>query len=275
MAACLWGVGDFSGGMGVKAAGRSTGAALRVVLLSHLTSFCFLLLTVSLRKDALPHGSAAAWGIAAGVAGGLSLTAFYVAISRGAMGAAAAVSGLLAAAIPAIVAISTDGLPGWRKLVGFLVAGVAIWMIAAEPASERAERSTMWLAVGAGAGFGLYFVALKYAGAAGPVWPMACARVGSISTCGLLLLLLRGAGAVTITRRVGGWVLSTALFDTTGNLLFVAATRAGRLDVAAVLASLYPASTILLAAWMLKERPTARQGWGMAVAAGAVVLIAG
>ena len=70
-------------------------------------------------------------------------------------------------------------------------------------------------------------------------------------------------------------MLGTALFDTSGNLLFVAASRAGRLDVAAVLASFYPASTILLAAWLLKERPTQRQGWGMAVALVAVVLIAG
>jgi drug/metabolite transporter (DMT)-like permease len=61
--------------------------------------------------------------------------------------------------------------------------------------------------------------------------------------------------------------------DTSGNLLFIAATRAGRLDVAAVLASLYPASTILLAAWTLHERPTRRQGWGMAVAVAAVVMI--
>jgi drug/metabolite transporter (DMT)-like permease len=152
-------------------------------------------------------------------------------------------------------------------------------MIAAGPSgnssNDKAERSTMWLAIAAGAGFGFYFVALKYASGAGPVWPMAMARMGSISTCGLILLVLRGAGTVRITRKVVAWVLSTALFDTSGNLFFVAATRAGRLDVAAVLASLYPASTILLAAWMLKERPTKRQGWGMVVAAGAVALIAG
>jgi drug/metabolite transporter (DMT)-like permease len=69
------------------------------------------------------------------------------------------------------------------------------------------------------------------------------------------------------------WAMSTALLDTSGNLLYIAATRAGRLDVAAVLASLYPASTILLAAWTLRERPTRRQGLGMAVAVAAVVMI--
>ncbi len=70
------------------------------------------------------------------------------------------------------------------------------------------------------------------------------------------------------------WSLSTALLDTSGNLLFVAATREGRLDVAAVLASLYPASTILLAALALGEHPTRRQALGMATAVIAVVLIA-
>ncbi len=276
-AAALWGVGDFSGGMGVKTAGGGAGAALRVVVLSHCVSFCVLLLIAGARRDAFPHGAALACGIAAGVAGGLSLTAFYVALSRGAMGASAAISGLLAAAIPAMVSIAVDGAPGWRKGAGFVVAGVAIWLIAAGDA-EREELSTVWLAVGAGVGFGLYFVALRFAGSAGVIWPMATARMGSISTCGLILLALllkRSGEPVRVTRRVLLWVLGTALFDTSGNLMFVAATRAGRLDVAAVLASLYPASTILLAAWMLKERPTRRQGLGMAVAVGAVVLIAG
>jgi drug/metabolite transporter (DMT)-like permease len=271
-AAGFWGVGDFSGGMGVKTAGGSVGAALRVVILSHITSFTLLVIAAFALGDAFPHGRLLAWGLAAGVAGGLSLSAFYIALSRGGMGTSSAISGVLAAAVPAAVAMVADGAPGWRKGVGFLVAGVAIWMIAAGDSAQE-QASTAWLAIGAGAGFGLYFVALKYAGAAGVIWPMATARMGSISTCAVILLALRGAGSVRITRQVMQWVLATALFDTTGNLIFIAATRAGRLDVAAVLASLYPASTILLAAWRMKERPTRRQGWGMAVAGVAVVLV--
>ena len=275
-AAALWGVGDFSGGMGVKTAGGGLGAALRVVVLSHLTSFSVLLAVAWARGDAFPQGQALAWGLAAGIAGGLALCAFYMALSRGAMGAASAISGVLAAAVPAVVAIVADGAPGWRKGVGFVVAGAAIWMIAAGD-TAREQASTAWLAIAAGAGFGVYFVALKYAGAAGIVWPMATARMGSITTCGVILLGLRGAnsaGTVRISRQVLGWVLATALFDTTGNLTFIAATRAGRLDVAAVLASLYPASTILLAALALGEWPSRRQAIGMATAVIAVVLIA-
>jgi drug/metabolite transporter (DMT)-like permease len=278
--ALLWGGGDFSGGMGVKTVGGSAGGALRIVVMSHLTSFAVLASFIYFLGMPVPHGTVLAWGLVAGVAAGLSLTAFYIALSRGAMGASAAISGLLAAAIPAAVSIAAEGSPGVWRFCGFLVAGAAIWMIAAGPnaggTGEGSGNGTMVLAVLAGAGFGIYFVALKMAGPAGPVVAMATARVGSIGVCSLLLLMLAGRGGqekVQITGATIRWVLLTALMDTSGNMFFVAATRAGRLDVAAVLASLYPASTILLAAYMLKERPTRRQGLGMLVAVVAVVMI--
>lgn len=279
-AAILWGGGDFSGGMGAKHAGGTMTGALRVVLTSHAASFAVLVSIAMLRGDAFPHGAPLYWGLLAGVMGGLSLTGFYVALSRGAMGASAAISGLLAAAIPSVVSIAHEGSPGWLRLVGFVIAGAAIWMIAAgeNPEAVPASAETMWLAVGSGAGFGVYFVALKYAAAGGLVWPMATARIGSLTTCSLILVgtLLASRGTQErgwLPKKAVLWALATALGDTTGNLLFMAATRAGRLDVASVLASLYPASTILLAAWTLHERPTRRQGLGMLVAAAAVVMI--
>jgi drug/metabolite transporter (DMT)-like permease len=278
-AAVLWGGGDFSGGMGVKTAGGGVRAGLRIVLLSHISSFVVLVLIAHLRGDAFPHQPYFAWGVTAGVFGGLSLTAFYIALSRGAMGASAAVSGLLAAAIPAAVAMAQQGSPGVRPLIGFAVAGIAIWLIAAGDNAHE-EVSTILLAVAAGMGFGIYFVALKMAGPAGVIWPMATARMGSLTTCSLLMVAVsvfgRGAAkdAVRWSGRAVLWALSTALLDTSGNLMFVESTRMGRLDVAAVLASLYPASTILLAALTLGEWPTRRQGVGMVTAAVAVVLIA-
>lgn len=293
-AAVLWGGGDFSGGMASKKAGGSMGGALRVVLTSHAASLSVLVAIATLRGNRLPHGAPLLWGLASGVMAGLSLTGFYIALSRGAMGVSAAVSGLLAAAIPAAISIAQEGWPGRLRIVGFLVAGASIWMIAAgdNPEAKPVSSGTTWLAVLAGAGFGLYFTALKFAGVAGVVWPMATARIGSLSVCSLLLLLatLFGRKHVSETqqaepsanhqnafqwlpRRAVLWALATAVLDTSGNLLYIAATRAGRLDVAAVLASLYPASTIMLAAWALHERPTRRQSLGMLVAAAAVVMI--
>ena len=279
-AAVLWGGGDFSGGMSVKTAGGTMGAALRVIVLSHSASLGVLLAAVWWRGDAFPHGAPLAWGLVAGATAGIALACFYVALSRGAMGASAALSGLLAAAIPAAVSASAEGSPGVMRTVGFLVAGMAIWLIAAGPNPEAkpADRGTVWLAVAGGVGFGVYFVALKFAGAAGVIWPLATARMGSLTVCSLLvggmaLGTRAGEARFRLTRLVVGWAMGGALLDTSGNLLFIMATRAGRLDVAAVLASLYPASTILLAAWTLHERPTRRQGLGMAAAAAAVVMI--
>ena len=302
-AAILWGGGDFSGGMGVKSAGGGIRNALRVVLMSHATSFVALLAIAGLRGDVFPQGALLAWGLAAGVAGGLAVTCFYTALSRGAMGASAALSGLLAAAIPAGLTLWRDGSPGVLPMVGFAVAGTAIWLIAARPAAGRMDAQagspahtarrgnglgtgfgtgfgTGMLALLSGVGFGLYFIALKMAGPAGVVWPMATARMGSLGVCSLTLLGLRlqpggsGEARARPDLRVMGWAFATAVLDTSGNLLFLAATRAGRLDVAAVLGSLYPASTIVLAALALGELPTRRQALGMATAVAAVALIA-
>ncbi len=279
-AAVLWGGGDFSGGMSVKRAGGTMSAALRVILLSHTVSLGVLLAVAWWRGDAFPHGAPRVWGLVAGAMAGIALACFYVALSRGAMGASAALSGLLAAAIPAAVSASAEGSPGLMRLVGFVVAGMAIWLIAAGPNPEAtpADRGTVWLAVAGGVGFGVYFVALKFAGSAGVIWPLATARMGSLAICSLLvggmsLQAKAGEAKIRLTQGMVVWAMGAVLLDTSGNLLFIAATRAGRLDVAAVLASLYPASTILLAAWMLRERPTRRQGLGMAVAVAAVVMI--
>jgi uncharacterized membrane protein len=284
LAALFWGGGDFSGGMGAKHAGGSLGGALRVILLSHSASFCILLTLALLRGDSFPHGAPLLWGISAGVIGGLSLAFFYIALARGAMGAAAAISGLLAAAIPAIVAIASDGSPGSAQLLGFVIAGIAIWIVAAAPTGVlespaiKPATSTTLLAIISGAGFGVYFVALKMAGAAGVVWPMATARMGSITTCSIFVLVLtitnrKAVTPIKLPKAAFLWALSTALLDTCGNLFFISATRAGRLDIAAVLASLYPATTILLAGLVLKERFSKRQAVGMAIATIAIVMI--
>jgi drug/metabolite transporter (DMT)-like permease len=309
-AAASWGGGDFSGGMGVKAAGDTTAAALRLVIVAHAVSLTVLTLLCLATGAHWPHGTAMLWALAAGVAAGFSLTAFYMALARGAMGVSAAISGVLAATIPAAVSIGVEGAPGLLRLAGFALALVAIWVIAAGDSPENAGgKPTMALAITGGLGFGFYFVALRMANGLGVMEPIALARAASLITCLVLLAVVSlrrkspahklGAacpGSPTsafarwggcpdsrtwdvqvrtpwLTRAAIGWALGVALLDTGGNLLLVAATRSGRLDVAAVLASLYPAATILLAAWRLHEYPTKRQMAGMFAALVAVVMI--
>jgi drug/metabolite transporter (DMT)-like permease len=294
-AAAFWGGGDFSGGMGVKAEGGTTADALRVILTANALSLVGLMFLLWLRHAPVPHGTPLLWGLVAGTAAAAAVTAFYIALSRGAMGASAAVSGLLAAAIPAVLSTITEGAPSHMRMSGFVLAAVAIWLIAAGPAPDASDiphqRRTMSLAIGAGVGFGIYFVALRMANPLGLLEPTALARAGSLTVCGLFLLVLHigsrrskpqvstaGGGTQGLRPWLGRaallWACAIAVIDTAGNILFIAATRMGRLDVASVLASLYPAGTILLAAWYLHERPTRRQFAGMAVALAAVPMIA-
>lgn len=291
-AAASWGGGDFSGGMGVKASGGTTAGALRVVVIAHASSLAVLVAILLLEHASWPHGAPLVWGLVAGVTAGISLTAFYIALARGAMGGSAALSGLLAAAIPAAVSSVIEGVPTPLRIGGFVLALAAIWLIAAGPSPEsehavdgsepsESSRMTLVLALIGGIGFGIYFVGLRLANPLGVIEPVAVARAASLVTCALLLVVVSlhsRASAVAraetrLTRMAVVCALGVALLDTGGNLLYIAATRNGRLDIAAVLASLYPAGTILLAAWHLHERPTRRQLTGMAIAAAAVVMI--
>jgi len=290
-AALVWGAADFSGGMAAR--------YLRVfwlVAISHAFSLACLLLFAWLFHQHIPPGHVLAWGLCAGIAGGLALLTFYRALALGDMGTTAAISGLLSAALPVLFTLATIGAPTLRQLLGFGLAAAAIWLIGSQPSMHEGEappnptaRKKLVLAVISGVGFGIFFIALRLANSGGLVWPLAASRVASmtIAISGGLFFSRRHFTATRADssgpKEPGGrtkvWKAGIALAvlagvcDTGGNVLFVAATRTGRLDIAAVLASLYPASTILLAAWLLKERTSPRQAAGMAVALVAVALI--
>ncbi len=266
--------------MGVKSAGGGLRAALRVVLLSHVTSFMVLMLAGRLRR-----GPVSAWRSSGlGGSGRRSGRALAdVLLHRALAWGDGRVSGGKWTACGCYPCAC-------RQLYGRLTRYTAHYGVLRSGGRDLADCGRTGEGEGgAGAPRRLRSrrvldsastsCALKMAGPAGVIWPMATARMGSLTVCSLWVLGTEAFGghdrssaeaAPKMTRRAVLWSLSTALLDTSGNLLFVAATRAGRLDVAAVLASLYPASTILLAAWMLRERPTRRQALGMGVAVLAV-----
>ena len=278
-AAFFWGGGDFFGGMGVRSAGGSMRASLKLILLSHCVSLSLVFALAMMLHYPQPTHHEIAWGVSCGVAAALGLMCFYVALAEGNMGPSAAISGLLAAALPAAVGMMSQGAPTMMQGAGFLAAAAAIWLIAAGEHLELVSRRTLLLSFLSGISFGIYFIGLKMSNGAGPLWAMTLSRCGSVTTTATILvaLTLLGRKSGVFEPKFGAkafkFAMGTVLLDTTGNMMFVEATRMGRLDVASVLASLYPASTIVLAAWVLHERPTSRQRWGMALAIAAVVMI--
>ena len=130
-----------------------------------------------------------------------------------------------------------------------------------------------------GLGFGVFLVVLKVGSTHGVIWQLIYSRMASATLAAgvVVLIVLREQGA-SLRKQISAnrflWVAGSAgVLEATGSLLYMRSASEGRLDVAAVLASLYPVVTIVLAAWFLKERTTSSQALGMALALGAVVLV--
>jgi drug/metabolite transporter (DMT)-like permease len=275
--AAIWGTSDFVGGV---AARRLPSPA--VVTLSHSLSLAVLVSLALMRGSTWPGTPSAIYGALAGLACGTGVMVLYKALALGGMGLTAAVSGVLAAVLPVIWAFTTEGLPRLSQIAGIVLAGVAIWMIARAPGSPASKQAIL-LGAAAGGSFGCLYIFLKLAGRGGVLWPLACSRMASATLAATVTWIgTRRKSGLTGNSAPQpwwpGWVILgligiAGIFDASGNTFYTIATRLGRLDIAAVLSSLYPASTILLAALLLKERTTLSQAAGMALALVAVVLI--
>lgn len=273
--ATSWGAGDFSGGLATKRAPVFTVAAV-----SKLASLATMLLFAWLRAEQIPSLHVLVWAGAAGVGGAVGLMALYQALAVGVMGVAAPVSAIIAAALPVVFAAFSEGLPTGLQLPGFGLAMVAVWFISrpAEGALPGRPRQTrgLRLAVLAGIGFGGFYIFISRARADAVFWPLAASQLITLVT------VLAVVGIIALARRDStGWLpmravplmLLAGLLDAGGNAFFLLAEHAGRLDVAAVLASLYPASTVVLARVVLNERVSTIQAVGIAAALASIPLI--
>lgn len=276
VAATTWGSSDFAGGIGAR---RSP--ALLITVSGHLVTLFVLLAGCTLWHLPIPHRTEFIEGALGGLEGSLALVVFYRALAMGAMGLTAALTGLLTALVPVVYGLWIEGLPAPLALIGLLMGVVAIWLIAHAP-GHGTPPIALLLGAASGAGFGLQLILLKLASAGGVLWALTSARIGGVLGMGAILLFAwprqdQNQPQSSENKRIwkGFWktgILAGAL-DTIGNVGYTLAAHTGRLDLAALVSSLYPGFTILLAAMILRERPTRRQTLGMAVALASVVML--
>ncbi len=265
LAAASWGGGDFSGGLAAKRA-----SVFRVVAVAHACGLLAMLAMVWVTGEALPPRTDLLWGAFAGFAGAFGIAALYKALAIGRMGVVAPVASVVTGILPVLVGFRTEGLPDRLQLTGFALALVSIWLVA-RPSEHIDSHRGLGLAVFAGVTFGLFLIASKQAGHHGIFWPLVAAR--AVSTTLMLAIVAFTPRDLRPLRSVVWPMVWSGLLDSAGNALFIAATRHGRLDVAAVLSSLYPASTVILARVLLKERISPMQGAGIVGAMISVALI--
>ncbi|HZD30988.1 MAG TPA: DMT family transporter [Candidatus Angelobacter sp.] len=266
LAAASWGGGDFAGGVASKRA-----SVFRVVAVAHACGLVATLAMALLAGEPIPPASAMKWGAFAGLVGAFGIAALYRALAIGRMGVIAPVAAVVTGLLPVLVGIRTEGLPDRWQLAGFVLALASIWLVA-RPNEHVDSSRGIGLAVLAGMAFGLFLIAGKQAGHHAVFWPLVMARMVS-TTLMVVMVALTPRDPQPLRPVLWPMVLS-GLLDSAGNALFIAATQHGRLDVAAVLSSLYPASTVILARFLLHERIAKLQAVGIACAVGSIVLIA-
>lgn len=272
-AALTYGAGDFLGGIATKRSGDS----LSVVAMSSLVGIVLLSVLVGLVPSE-PTVADLGWGAAGGVAGGVGVILFYRALATGVMSVVAPVAAVTGAIVPVVAGLLLGERPGAFALGGVAVAIVAVALLSREAPGARevvseAPGRAFALALGAGLGFGGFFVLLDRTGDGAGLWPLVASR--SVTFVIATFAAVVTSRVLLPARRARLATVGTGLLDMSANALFLIANRSGLLALVAVVTSLYPASTIALAQVFLGERLARHQILGLLLVAVAVVLIAG
>jgi uncharacterized membrane protein len=272
--AALYGAADFFGGL----AARRTNA-IAVVVISQLAGLALLAVMVPWLPAAAPAGRDWLFGAAAGVAGGTGVALLYRALAIGTMGVVAPTTAVCAVAIPVFAAVLLGERPAAVTLIGMALALVAIVLVSQERRSPHPHGSHvsprvprgLGLALLSGIAIGVFFLALARTSPGAGMWPLVAARGASVVLFGVAAFA--GRRTLRMVPRVAATAMGAGILDMLANALYLLASRVGPLTVVVTLASLYPASTVVLARIMLGERLNAWQGVGIACALVAVLLI--
>jgi drug/metabolite transporter (DMT)-like permease len=273
--AALYGAADFMGGLASRSA-----STFSVVLLSQSAGLALLILTLPALPAASPTRADLVWGGVAGVAGSVGVGLLYRALAIGTMAVVAPTTAVCAVLIPVAVALVLGERPTPQTLAGIAMALVAITFVSHQPAPashisapSRGLPRGLGLALLSGVAIGLFYLALARTAPSAGLWPLVVARAASSVLFGAVVFA--GPPRVQMPRRVLMVVVGAGGLDMLANVLYLLASRTGPLSTVVTLASLYPASTVLLARLVLGERLNAHQTAGLVCALVAVMLIVG
>lgn len=267
-AALLYGVGDFAGGIASR---RHT--AITVLLLSYPVGAVLMAVMLPLfGGHATAHS--VVFGVAGGIAGLIGVVLMYSLMTVAPINIISPVTAVLAAIVPVVIGVGLGERPhmsAWFGIVLGLGAVILVSRTTEDHPHGRIGARILALALLSGLGFGMYFVFLARAGDNSGLWPLVVSRFASAA---LIVPLAMARGAFTLVRGSMVWVVVLAgACDALANMCFLLASRHGLLSLASVLTSLYPATTVILAVWLLHEHTSATQRLGLALAGGSIVLI--
>ena len=263
LSALSWGCGDFGGGITSKRA-----PVLGVVLVVELVGAALAASLAIVSGEAAPAPTSLFIAVAAGFLGITGLVSLYRGLAVGRMGVVAPVTGVLSTGVPVIVGIGMQGLPTTPVGVGLLLGLAAVVLVSRVP-GQAGRRSGIELALVAGLGIGSFNLLIGLLPDGSTVlWPLTILRLTAVPLVAGIVIL--GGQPWRVPRPVIAPAALVGVFDMGGNVFFILAAQAGALAIAAVLSSLYPIVTVILAIAILHEKVTAYHAIGIATAAVAV-----
>jgi drug/metabolite transporter (DMT)-like permease len=265
VSALVWGSGDFVGGVATRRSHQ-----FQVLGLSALSGMV-MLTAFALLSERMPSGATIAWAATAGLAGAIGIASLYRGLADAGAAIVAPVAAVVTAIIPAWFTAFAVSPPGAIQLLGFVAAIVGVWLVTRTPSRQPISPHSVVLALFAGTGFGTFLILIAHVEADLVFGPLVVARAVMLIAA-IVLMLSRGVSLPSPTSNYAA-LLAGAL-DAGGNVFFVLARQHTRLDVAAVLSSLYPVATVILARIIWKEHVTGSQWAGVAVCLAAVALMA-
>jgi drug/metabolite transporter (DMT)-like permease len=266
-ASVAWGTGDFLGGLKSRVL-----APLAVLAVAQPVGLALMVVVALLHWEPWP-GKSPLWAAPAALLGTLGLVAFYRGMAAGAISLVAPIAAT-GALIPVAFGLATGERPSPLQLAGIALAVGGAVVTSYEPASEsRPARLTAGIgwAVLAAIAFGGYFIPMHAAAEDDFVWATLVFRMTSFTLVLVAVLVFRPR--LARARRDLAVLACIGVADTTGNVLFAAASSQGLVSVVSVLASLYPVVTVALARLYLRERVTRPQEAGAAATLAGVVLV--
>jgi drug/metabolite transporter (DMT)-like permease len=274
VSAVCYGAADFLGGVTAKRA-----STLAVVVVSQLAGLLILLAILPLLPPAVPARTDFLWGALAGVSGGGGVALLYRALAIGLMAMVAPTTAVCAVVIPVFVSVALGEQLAAARFGGIALAIVAIILVSQSNDSgsgrsgetDERRKKAFVLAVLSGVAIGFFFVALARTSSQAGLWPLVAARTASVILFAVIAFFT--TQSLRIPAAILGIVVAGGALDMLANLLYLVASRTGPLSVVVTLASLYPASTVLLARLVLHERLSARQWVGVGCALVAVAVI--
>lgn len=269
LSAVVYGVADYCGGR----ATRWHPAAV-VTVVGQAVSLVLIVAAVFVMGTSLPAAGAWWWGGAAGAAGCIGLVALYFGLSQGTMTVVAPIAAVVGSVLPVVVGVWSGERPRALAYAGMVLAVVAVALVSGVLGATHGgpvPRVAVLAAVVAGSGFGLLFVLLDRTPGDSGLWPLVAARAVSVPL--LLAVVVVGRRRPGAATGLLAYAVLAGALDMAANVLYLEAVRGGLLSLVAVVSSLYPASTVVLAYGLDKERFTRSQAVGLALAAAALVLI--